>query len=160
MRYLSFFLKVIVTYVVFFIFLIIFHNWWLLGMTRMDTGCRRCLYSAKKKTTCFGSNCWTFIISFFCVCFRSRLADFHMNCRTTRHSITSCPNDNYHACLISYVGLIGEGSHTHINFISLPCTTWLTVLFICLMMWNVTNVFLVFKADGYKYKMLRSSVSD
>ncbi|XP_062870762.1 GDNF family receptor alpha-2 [Trichomycterus rosablanca] len=39
---------------------------------------------------------------------RSRLADFHMNCQTSRHSITSCPNDNYHGCLVSYVGLIGS----------------------------------------------------
>ncbi|KAK3549711.1 hypothetical protein QTP86_007155 [Hemibagrus guttatus] len=39
---------------------------------------------------------------------KSRLADFHMNCQTTPHSITSCPNDNYHGCLMSYVGLIGS----------------------------------------------------
>ncbi|XP_028828888.1 GDNF family receptor alpha-2 [Denticeps clupeoides] len=38
---------------------------------------------------------------------RSRLADFHMNCQMTSHSVTSCPNDNYHGCLVSYVGLIG-----------------------------------------------------
>uniref|UniRef100_A0A8C2JXJ7 GDNF family receptor alpha 2b n=1 Tax=Cyprinus carpio TaxID=7962 RepID=A0A8C2JXJ7_CYPCA len=54
---------------------------------------------------------------------RSRLADFHMNCQTTPHSITSCPNDNYHGCLVSYVGLIGsdvtpnyvDASHTNIT---------------------------------------------
>ncbi|KAG7480709.1 hypothetical protein MATL_G00059160 [Megalops atlanticus] len=39
---------------------------------------------------------------------RSRLADFHMNCQMTTHSITSCPNDNYQACLASYAGLIGS----------------------------------------------------
>ncbi|KAI7793334.1 GDNF family receptor alpha-2 [Triplophysa rosa] len=54
---------------------------------------------------------------------RSRLADFHMNCQMTTHSITSCPNDNYHGCLVSYVGLIGsdvtpnyvDSSHTNIT---------------------------------------------
>ncbi|CAB1318725.1 unnamed protein product, partial [Coregonus sp. 'balchen'] len=38
----------------------------------------------------------------------SRLADFHMNCQMTGHSITSCPHDNYHGCLMAYVGLIGS----------------------------------------------------
>lgn len=38
---------------------------------------------------------------------RSRLADFHMNCQMTPHTVTSCPHDNYHGCLMSYVGLIG-----------------------------------------------------
>ncbi|KTF84431.1 hypothetical protein cypCar_00031445 [Cyprinus carpio] len=46
-----------------------------------------------------------------------------MNCQTTPHSITSCPNDNYHGCLVSYVGLIGsdvtpnyvDASHTNIT---------------------------------------------
>ncbi|XP_058869627.1 GDNF family receptor alpha-2-like [Acipenser ruthenus] len=38
---------------------------------------------------------------------RSRLADFHMNCQTSLYSVTSCPNDNYQACLASYSGLIG-----------------------------------------------------
>ncbi|KAG7476313.1 hypothetical protein MATL_G00081650 [Megalops atlanticus] len=60
---------------------------------------------------------------------RSRLADFHMNCQSTPYTITSCPNDNYHACLTSYVGLIGtdvtpnyvDASYTNIS-ISLWCT--------------------------------------
>ncbi|KAM7368590.1 hypothetical protein PAMP_012914 [Pampus punctatissimus] len=39
---------------------------------------------------------------------RSRLADFHMNCQMTSHTVTSCPHDNYHGCLVSYVGLIGS----------------------------------------------------
>nr|XP_020441159.1 GDNF family receptor alpha-2-like isoform X2 [Monopterus albus] len=39
---------------------------------------------------------------------RSRLADFHMNCQMTSHTVTSCPHDNYHGCLMSYVGLIGS----------------------------------------------------
>ncbi|KAI3362510.1 hypothetical protein L3Q82_012794 [Scortum barcoo] len=45
----------------------------------------------------------------FLLCrFRSRLADFHMNCQMTSHTVTSCPHDNYHGCLMSYVGLIGS----------------------------------------------------
>uniref|UniRef100_A0A3Q0T1Q2 GDNF family receptor alpha 2 n=1 Tax=Amphilophus citrinellus TaxID=61819 RepID=A0A3Q0T1Q2_AMPCI len=39
---------------------------------------------------------------------RSRLADFHTNCQMTPHTVTSCPRDNYHGCLMSYVGLIGS----------------------------------------------------
>ncbi|XP_030266604.1 GDNF family receptor alpha-2-like [Sparus aurata] len=39
---------------------------------------------------------------------RSRLADFHMNCQMTSHTVTSCPHDNYHGCLMSYVGLLGS----------------------------------------------------
>ncbi|XP_023816691.1 GDNF family receptor alpha-2 isoform X1 [Oryzias latipes] len=39
---------------------------------------------------------------------RSRLADFHTNCQVTPHTATSCPHDNYHGCLMSYVGLIGS----------------------------------------------------
>uniref|UniRef100_A0A3B4G9I9 GDNF family receptor alpha-2-like n=1 Tax=Pundamilia nyererei TaxID=303518 RepID=A0A3B4G9I9_9CICH len=39
---------------------------------------------------------------------RSRLADFHMNCQVTPHTVTTCPHDNYHGCLMSYVGLIGS----------------------------------------------------
>ncbi|KAK0140555.1 GDNF family receptor alpha-2 [Merluccius polli] len=38
---------------------------------------------------------------------RSRLADFHMNCQVTPHTVTGCPHDNYHGCLMAYVGLIG-----------------------------------------------------
>lgn len=39
---------------------------------------------------------------------RSRLADFHTNCQASFQSLTSCPGDNYQACLGSYAGLIGE----------------------------------------------------
>ncbi|XP_062995176.1 GDNF family receptor alpha-2 isoform X2 [Elgaria multicarinata webbii] len=38
---------------------------------------------------------------------RSRLADFHTNCQASFQSLTSCPRDNYQACLGSYAGLIG-----------------------------------------------------
>ncbi|XP_048876875.1 GDNF family receptor alpha-2-like [Brienomyrus brachyistius] len=60
---------------------------------------------------------------------RSRLADFHMNCETTVHSITSCPNDNYQACLASYTGLIGTDmtpnymDASHSNFTISPWCT-------------------------------------
>uniref|UniRef100_A0A2I3BQ61 GDNF family receptor alpha-2 n=1 Tax=Mus musculus TaxID=10090 RepID=A0A2I3BQ61_MOUSE len=37
----------------------------------------------------------------------SRLADFHANCRASYRTITSCPADNYQACLGSYAGMIG-----------------------------------------------------
>ncbi|POI21864.1 hypothetical protein CIB84_014389, partial [Bambusicola thoracicus] len=37
----------------------------------------------------------------------SRLADFHANCQASFQSLTSCPGDNYQACLGSYTGLIG-----------------------------------------------------
>ncbi|XP_039625509.1 GDNF family receptor alpha-2 [Polypterus senegalus] len=77
-----------------------------------------CSYEEKSKPNCLD-------LRSLCrgdhVC-RSRLADFHMNCQTTFHSITSCPNDNYQACLASYTGLIGfdmtpnyvDSSHTNI----------------------------------------------
>ncbi|TKS85097.1 Exportin-7 [Collichthys lucidus] len=39
---------------------------------------------------------------------KSRLADFHMNCQVTPHTVTSCPHDHYHGCLMAYVGLIGN----------------------------------------------------
>uniref|UniRef100_F6T5L2 GDNF family receptor alpha-2 n=1 Tax=Equus caballus TaxID=9796 RepID=F6T5L2_HORSE len=38
---------------------------------------------------------------------RSRLADFHANCRASYQTLTSCPADNYQACLGSYAGMIG-----------------------------------------------------
>ncbi|KAI7797893.1 glial cell line derived neurotrophic factor family receptor alpha 2, partial [Triplophysa rosa] len=37
----------------------------------------------------------------------SRLADFHTNCQMTPHSVSSCLNDDYQACLASYTRLIG-----------------------------------------------------
>ena len=39
---------------------------------------------------------------------RSRLADFHANCRASYQTLTSCPTDNYQACLGSYAGMIGK----------------------------------------------------
>lgn len=39
---------------------------------------------------------------------RSRLADFHANCRASYQTLTSCPADNYQACLGSYAGMIGK----------------------------------------------------
>ncbi|KAK7810376.1 hypothetical protein U0070_022139 [Myodes glareolus] len=38
---------------------------------------------------------------------KSRLADFHANCRASYRTLTSCPADNYQACLGSYAGMIG-----------------------------------------------------
>ncbi|XP_063065807.1 GDNF family receptor alpha-2 [Engraulis encrasicolus] len=60
---------------------------------------------------------------------RSRLADFHMNCQMSPHTKTTCEKDNYYACLISYVGLIGmditpnyvDASHSNFT-ISLWCS--------------------------------------
>ncbi|XP_027137555.1 GDNF family receptor alpha-2-like [Larimichthys crocea] len=31
-----------------------------------------------------------------------------MNCQMTPHTVTSCPHDHYHGCLMAYVGLIGS----------------------------------------------------
>uniref|UniRef100_A0A7M4FRL2 GDNF family receptor alpha-2 n=1 Tax=Crocodylus porosus TaxID=8502 RepID=A0A7M4FRL2_CROPO len=42
-----------------------------------------------------------------CSVTRSRLADFHTNCQVSFQSLTSCPGDNYQACLGSYAGMIG-----------------------------------------------------
>ncbi|KAG5280569.1 hypothetical protein AALO_G00061610 [Alosa alosa] len=60
---------------------------------------------------------------------RSRLADFHTNCQMSSESTNSCPNEDYQACLASYVGLIGTDmtpnymDSTPINFtISPGCT--------------------------------------
>uniref|UniRef100_A0A3B3IBZ9 GDNF family receptor alpha 2 n=1 Tax=Oryzias latipes TaxID=8090 RepID=A0A3B3IBZ9_ORYLA len=47
---------------------------------------------------------------------RSRLADFHTNCQVTPHTATSCPHDNYHGCLMSYVGLIGMCTYVTPNY--------------------------------------------
>lgn len=45
-----------------------------------------------------------------------------MNCQTTPHSITSCPNDNYHGCLVSYVGLIGKQLDAHHHHLEMSTT--------------------------------------
>ncbi|OBS73025.1 hypothetical protein A6R68_12407 [Neotoma lepida] len=54
------------------------------------------------------------------MCSRSRLADFHANCRASYRTLTSCPADNYQACLGSYAGMIGNaiqafGNGTDVN---------------------------------------------
>ncbi|XP_029459116.1 GDNF family receptor alpha-2 [Rhinatrema bivittatum] len=46
-------------------------------------------------------------VFFLHICYRARLADFHTNCQVSFLSVTSCPLDNYRACLDSYAGLIG-----------------------------------------------------
>ncbi|XP_063050804.1 GDNF family receptor alpha-2a isoform X2 [Engraulis encrasicolus] len=57
---------------------------------------------------------------------RSRLADFHAHCLMTPESINGCPNEDYQACLASYVGLIGTDmtpnyvDHTPTNFTISP----------------------------------------
>ncbi|PWA26356.1 hypothetical protein CCH79_00018142 [Gambusia affinis] len=81
------------------------------------TGQSVCMHSGVVRATCD---------NFFPL---SRLADFHMNCQMTSHTVTSCPYDNYIGCLMSYVGLIGsdvtpnysDNSPTNIT-ISLWCT--------------------------------------
>ncbi|KPP70722.1 hypothetical protein Z043_110424, partial [Scleropages formosus] len=60
---------------------------------------------------------------------RSRLADFHMNCQTTPHSITNCPNENYQACLTSYVGLIGSDmtlNYVDASYTNITISPWCT----------------------------------
>lgn len=47
-------------------------------------------------------------LSPLCSVTRSRLADFHTNCQVSFQSLTSCPGDNYQACLGSYAGMIGK----------------------------------------------------
>ncbi|KAM9547207.1 GDNF family receptor alpha-2-like [Salvelinus alpinus] len=54
---------------------------------------------------------------------RSRLADFHMNCMVSQHTVSSCPNeDNYQACLASYAGLIGTDMTP--NYVDGSFTNW------------------------------------
>ncbi|XP_015196744.2 GDNF family receptor alpha-2 [Lepisosteus oculatus] len=60
---------------------------------------------------------------------RSRLADFHANCRVTPHSITSCPNDNCQACLASYAGLIGSDmtpNYVDASYTDITISPWCT----------------------------------
>ncbi|KAL4623032.1 GDNF family receptor alpha-2 isoform X1 [Arapaima gigas] len=60
---------------------------------------------------------------------RSRLADFHTNCQTTPHSITNCPNENYQACLASYVGLIGSDmtlNYVDASYANITISPWCT----------------------------------
>ena len=51
---------------------------------------------------------------------RSRLADFHANCRASYRTLTSCPADNYQACLGSYAGMIGKRSLCFLCFQRTP----------------------------------------
>ncbi|CAL8248729.1 unnamed protein product [Merluccius merluccius] len=54
---------------------------------------------------------------------RSRLADFHMNCIVTQHTVSSCPNDdNYQACLASYARLIGTDMTP--NYVDSSYSNW------------------------------------
>lgn len=41
------------------------------------------------------------------VCFRSRLADFFVNCQPEPRSLSGCLKENYADCLLAYSGLIG-----------------------------------------------------
>lgn len=42
------------------------------------------------------------------MCFRSRLADFFVNCQPEPRSLSGCLKENYADCLLAYSGLIGE----------------------------------------------------
>ncbi|NXG50855.1 GFRA2 protein, partial [Psilopogon haemacephalus] len=53
---------------------------------------------------------------------RSRLADFHTNCQASFQSLTSCPGDNYQACLGSYAGLIAGFDMTP-NYVNASTTS-------------------------------------
>ncbi|MXQ96988.1 hypothetical protein E5288_WYG002828 [Bos mutus] len=70
---------------------------------RRQTILPSCSYEDKEKPNCLDlrSLCRT---DHLC---RSRLADFHANCRASYQTLTSCPTDNYQACLGSYAGMIG-----------------------------------------------------
>lgn len=70
---------------------------------RRQTILPSCSYEDKDKPNCLDlrSVCRT---DHLC---RSRLADFHANCRASYQTLTSCPADNYQACLGSYAGMIG-----------------------------------------------------
>ncbi|XP_006778451.1 PREDICTED: GDNF family receptor alpha-2 [Myotis davidii] len=70
---------------------------------RRQTILPSCSYEDKEKPNCLDlrSVCRT---DHLC---RSRLADFHANCHASYQTLTSCPADNYQACLGSYAGMIG-----------------------------------------------------
>ncbi|XP_009981383.1 PREDICTED: GDNF family receptor alpha-2, partial [Tauraco erythrolophus] len=71
--------------------------------SREISATEHCSYEDKEKPNCLDlrNACRT---DHLC---RSRLADFHTNCQASFQSLTSCPGDNYQACLGSYAGLIG-----------------------------------------------------
>ncbi|XP_017322417.2 GDNF family receptor alpha-2a [Ictalurus punctatus] len=62
-----------------------------------------CAYEDKLKPNCLQLR-KTCRLDPFC---RSRLADFHTHCQMSEDSISTCPNDDYQACLTAYTGLIG-----------------------------------------------------
>nr|NP_001128806.1 GDNF family receptor alpha-2 precursor [Pongo abelii]CAH91274.1 hypothetical protein [Pongo abelii] len=70
---------------------------------RRQTILPSCSYEDKEKPNCLDLRgvCRTDRLC------RSRLADFHANCRASYQTVTSCPADNYQACLGSYAGMIG-----------------------------------------------------
>ncbi|XP_053756944.1 GDNF family receptor alpha-2 isoform X3 [Panthera pardus] len=83
---------------------------------RRQTILPSCSYEDKEKPNCLDLRgvCRT---DHLC---RSRLADFHANCRASYQTLTSCPADNYQACLGSYAGMIGNaiqafGNGTDVN---------------------------------------------
>ncbi|KAI1900821.1 hypothetical protein AGOR_G00053810 [Albula goreensis] len=92
---------------------------------RRQTIVPSCAYEEKVKPNCLELR-KTCRIDPYC---RSRLADFHTNCQMTPHSITSCPNDNYQACLASYAGLIGSDitpNYVDASFTNFTISPWCT----------------------------------
>lgn len=60
---------------------------------------------------------------------RSRLADYHSNCLASFLTPSSCPTDNYQACLGSYAGLIGfdvTPNYVESSTASLTVSPWCT----------------------------------
>lgn len=53
-----------------------------------------------------------FLLFWICVRFRSRLADFFVNCQPEPRSLSGCLKENYADCLLAYSGLIGEFRRT------------------------------------------------
>ncbi|KAA0713838.1 GDNF family receptor alpha-2 [Triplophysa tibetana] len=92
---------------------------------RRQTIVPNCSYQDKNKPNCLQlrNNCR---LDVHC---RSRLADFHTNCQMTPHSVSSCLNDDYQACLASYTRLIGTDmtpnyiDSSHSNFTISPWCT-------------------------------------
>lgn len=70
---------------------------------RRQTIVPHCSYQDKNKPNCLQLRN-TCRMDVHC---RSRLADFHANCQMTPHSTSRCLNDDYQACLASYIRLIG-----------------------------------------------------
>ncbi|KAG9354002.1 hypothetical protein JZ751_012126 [Albula glossodonta] len=52
-----------------------------------------------------------------------------MNCQSSPYSNSNCPNDNYQACLMSYVGLIGSDvtpNYVDANYVNITISLWCT----------------------------------